>query len=160
MRPSATLNEPMPLTLRQALHLTLTLVLGLAALAARAELGGTQASLALDQANLGASLRLSKEPSYQLAVLTLPNGVRVREYLSASGQIFAIGWDGPQLPDLELLLGNHHPSYLDAMGQRSRGVRVQRPDLVIESGGMMRAYVGRAYLPTLLPAGVRPQDIQ
>ena len=40
-----------------------------------------------------------------------------------------------------------------------RGVRIELPDLVVEAGGHLRAYTGRALLPALLLAGVAPADI-
>jgi Protein of unknown function (DUF2844) len=33
-------------------------------------------------------------------------------------------------------------------------VRIATSDLVVESEGHLRAYVGRGYLPALVPAGV------
>jgi hypothetical protein len=39
-------------------------------------------------------------------------------------------------------------------------VRVDLPDLFVETGGHLRAYAGRAFLPTLVPAGVAPADIR
>jgi hypothetical protein len=39
-------------------------------------------------------------------------------------------------------------------------VQVNDADLVIESGGHMRAWSGRAWLPSALPAGVGAEVIQ
>jgi hypothetical protein len=36
---------------------------------------------------------------------------------------------------------------------------VVRSDVVVESGGQMRSYVGRAWLPRALPGGVTPADL-
>jgi hypothetical protein len=64
------------------------------------------------------------------------------------------------LPDFERLLGAHYATYLEAVRLQRRGVSVQGPALVIESGGMMRAFSGRAYLPNLLPRQLSAQDIR
>jgi hypothetical protein len=34
------------------------------------------------------------------------------------------------------------------------------PDLIVESGGRMRNFAGRAYLPNLVPAAVSAGDIR
>jgi hypothetical protein len=36
---------------------------------------------------------------------------------------------------------------------------VVQPDVIVESGGQMRSYVGRTWLPGALPAGVTPDDL-
>ena len=41
-----------------------------------------------------------------------------------------------------------------------RALRLALPDLVIESGGHMRAYRGRAYLPARVPDGVSTADLK
>jgi hypothetical protein len=80
--------------------------------------------------------------------------------VDVTGLVFAVGWEGPVLPDLERLLGSFHPVYALAVRQQKRGVSIQTPELVIESGGMMRAFNGRALLPAKLPAGIAHQDIR
>ena len=84
----------------------------------------------------------------------------VREYVDGSGNVFAVGWDGPVLPDFERLLGSHFAAYQAAMQTARRGVGIHSADLVLESGGMMRAFTGRAYLPSRLPSGFNAQDIR
>jgi hypothetical protein len=92
--------------------------------------------------------------------LALANGVTVREYVDASGTVFAVGWDGPVLPDFVRLLGIYFPSYQEALGQKRRGVSVNRSDLVLEAGGAMRGFYGRAWLPERLPKGLNIQEIR
>jgi hypothetical protein len=50
--------------------------------------------------------------------------------------------------------------YALAVRQQRRGVSIQTPELVIESGGMMRSFSGRAYLPTKLVGTLAAQDIR
>lgn len=125
-----------------------------------AVLGGDAASVASDQQTWTATDTQSTVAVATLHSQLLPNGVTVRQYLDSSGRVFAVAWSGPVLPDFARLLGAYYPSYSDAIRQQARGVHVQSATLVIESGGMMRAFVGRAYLPNRLPAGFTAQDIQ
>jgi len=41
-----------------------------------------------------------------------------------------------------------------------RPLMIEVPGLVVQSGGHMRSYVGRAYVPEMLPAAVNVEDIQ
>jgi hypothetical protein len=92
-------------------------------------------------------------------------GTTVNEYASSTGQIFAYTWQGPTIPDLPALLGAYDASYRAGAAEGLTGShdlhasRVARSDVVVESGGQMRSYVGRAWLPATLPAGVTPADL-
>lgn len=125
-----------------------------------AALGGLEATVYKDQQRLSATLSVAQQGLFSLYTLTNPDGVHIREYVSASGLVFAVAWDGPVLPDMEVILGSYFPIYLDSLRQKSRGVHVKQSSLVIESGGVMRAFIGKAYLPDQLPERVMPQDIQ
>ena len=97
---------------------------------------------------------------------TLATGTVVNEYLSEDGTVFGIAWKGPNVPNLPSMLGSYFPQYQQGLkAQRAerggRGpVNVQDSGLVVESGGHMRSFAGRAYLPQSLPAGVSASDIQ
>ncbi|HEV2702068.1 MAG TPA: DUF2844 domain-containing protein, partial [Steroidobacteraceae bacterium] len=83
--------------------------------------------------------------------------------LNATGKVYAVTWHGPSLPNLRQVLGDYFVNYQTAAKQpvvRHRLVRLNRPDIVIESSGKMRAFVGRAWVPALLPSGVTAADIQ
>ena len=104
---------------------------------------------------------------YTVSEATLADGTLVREYVGKSGTVFAVSWHGPHMPDLSSLLGSYFAGYLDTVNQQhaQQGsafgpATVQRPDVVVQTGGHMGAYVGRAWLPTGLPAGVSSDDIQ
>jgi hypothetical protein len=90
----------------------------------------------------------------------LAGGVTLRQYANPAGVVFAVGWEGPVLPDFHRLLGDYHARYSEAQRQQSRQVHIQSSDLVLEAGGMMRAFSGRAYLPTLLPPTLSAADIR
>lgn len=126
-----------------------------------AKLGGDLASVQADQQAWGASASQTTLASgATLFTQTLPQGVTVRQYADANGLVFAVGWDGPTLPDFARLLGTHFSSYADAVRQQKRGVSVQGATLVIESGGRMGSFAGRAFLPGQLPARLSAQDIR
>jgi hypothetical protein len=104
---------------------------------------------------------------YTVSVATLADGTLVREYVGQSGAVFAVSWHGPHMPDLSALLGSYFAGYLDTVNQQhaQQGsafgpANVQRSDVVVQTGGHMGAYVGRAWLPSGLPVGVSSDDIQ
>ena len=130
---------------------------------ARAALGGTADSVESDRISMKALTRPVPAAAVRKQELQLPSGTVVTEYLGSNGQVFAVTWHGPTLPNLQLILGNYFANLKAAASQpvvRRRLVRVNRPDIVIESSGKMRAFVGRAWVPTLLPAGITAADIQ
>ena len=126
----------------------------------QAALGGDAAAFATEQTLFGATFTVTKSDGFSIHELTTPSGARIRQFVGASGQVFAVAWDGPVLPNLEALLGSSYTAYVDAQRQRGRGVHIQTPALVLESAGMMRAFFGKALLPDRLPANVSARDIQ
>ncbi|MFM0499126.1 DUF2844 domain-containing protein [Paraburkholderia caffeinilytica] len=109
----------------------------------------------------------SASASYTVRETTLGNGTVVREYLAADGSVFGIAWRGPQMPDLNDLLGSYFSQYVAgakaARAARGGGrgpVAVDQSSLVVRSGGHMGAFSGQAWLPPALPAGVSGSDIQ
>ncbi|MFM0223504.1 DUF2844 domain-containing protein [Paraburkholderia dipogonis] len=133
-----------------------------ASLDARAELGGAMpaqadASARAPRAMLNGALRMR--------TLTDAGNTTINEYATNTGQIIAYAWQGPTMPDLRALLGKYAASYrAGAAAATADGnlhvSRVARPDVIVESGGPMRGYVGRAWLPAALPPGVTADDFQ
>lgn len=89
----------------------------------------------------------------------------VREYISPSGVVFAIAWNGLSHPDLTPLLGTYLGDYKHALvhtashrGNRHFQVKANR--VVVEKWGHMRNMQGRAYIPTLIPNGVSINEIK
>ena len=129
---------------------------------AHAELGGT---MTVAPAASGDAPR----PLFNGAVLERSSvdagGTTINEYASSTGHIFAYAWQGPTMPDLPALLGPYDAAYRAgaaanlAAAHNLHASRVALPDVVVESGGQMRSYVGRAWLPGALPAGVTPGDL-
>ncbi|WP_394779578.1 DUF2844 domain-containing protein [Undibacterium sp.] len=102
--------------------------------------------------------------NYHVSESTLSSGTVVREYVASSGTVFAVSWSGPFIPDLQTLLGKHAETLNTAAARKPKAgnsqLSVTRPDVVIQSGGHMRAYQGRAWVPAELPGGVTADDIQ
>lgn len=138
----------------------MTLVIATGGGPAQAALGGDAASVAADRQALGGTLTGEPAEAYTVKRIDTPAGLVVREYISAAGQVFAVTWRGPRLPDLRLLLGRYFDSYRQAARQaraahgRRGMLAIRRPDLVVQSGGHMRSFFGRAYAPALVPSGV------
>jgi hypothetical protein len=112
------------------------------------------------------SLRTTSNNAYTLHEIQTSTGVTVREYVSTSGKVFAVTWQGPIHPDLRQLLGTYFDAFTQAeqaqrAERRGRGpVQIQEPGLVVQVAGHMRAFLGKAYVPQMLPAGIRAEDIQ
>ena len=134
------------------------------ALPVHAALGGTEASVFADQAQISATLRTVASAKYTMHELQTPSGTLVREYVASTGTVFAVAWQGPSMPDLRQVLGAHFDEYVAAVAAARRTVRgplsIQLPGLVVRSGGRMRAFAGKAYVPESLPAGVSADDLQ
>ena len=140
----------------------LTAMTTLASISANAVLGGMEATVQADQQQMGATQRVLRPGPYTLHEMQAPTGTVVREYVSPAGMVFGVAWQGPAMPDLRQLLGGNFDRYVAAVAQRkARGpVVVELPGLVVHSGGNMRAFVGRAYIPEALPQGVTADSIQ
>ena len=102
--------------------------------------------------------------SYLRRDTILATGTNVSEYLTAGGVVFAVTWDGPMLPDLKSLLGKYFDTMVAESAKAPRAGRarigVNLPEVVINSGGHMRAFEGSAWLPAALPAGFSVDDLR
>jgi hypothetical protein len=153
-------RDGMRYTTRAAATLPLLLVLSGPAMA---ELGGSEASIAADQAHMKATRHIVSAPRYTVHEIQTASGTLIREYVSAQGQVFAVAWQGPLMPDLQQILGSYFADYgAAAKNKRARRgpLLIQQPGLVVQSGGHMRAFFGRAYIPQLLPPDVSVDEIQ
>lgn len=141
----------------------LMLALPIPALAA---LGGDVASVHEDQAQMKGSLTTTEAEAYTIHEIKAPAGTVVKEYVSPEGKVFAVSWQGPFLPNMQQLLGSYFQAFSEAAkaqraARRGRGpLSIQQPGLVVESGGHMRAYFGKAYDPGKLPQAVSANDIR
>jgi hypothetical protein len=142
-------------------------VLGLSAITgAHAALGESSATVANDQVRMMASRVSHASTGYTVHELTLPRGTVVHEYVAPSGLVFAVAWQGPVMPNLQQLLGSYSAAAstgVKAFREAHAGigpVSVSTSDFVMNSAGHMGNYVGQAYIPAALPAGVTAHDIQ
>jgi Protein of unknown function (DUF2844) len=132
---------------------------------ARAALGGDVSSVEADQAHMKASVDLRQAGGYEVRALRAPGGTVVSEYVSPAGRVFAVAWHGPFFPEMQQILGSYFQQYSAALQARNKvyghhPLNLQQPGLVVQSGGRMRAYVGRAYIPEMLPAGLKAEEIK
>lgn len=113
---------------------------------------------------MAASSASGSAAGYTVNSTVLAGGTTVREYVGADGLVFAVSWDGPFLPDLRTLLGDHFTTMKNEAARRPKAghnqLHVERPEVTIESSGHMRAYTGRAWINAKLPAGFNTQDIE
>ena len=146
----------------------LILIIGINALcvgSARAALGADAASVPADCAQLQGELASTSLELYDIDEITDGSGMRVREYLNRAGIVFAVAWSSPAPPDLQQLLGMHFSAYATALAALDhpglhRSVRIDSAGLIVEAGGHLRAYTGRAYVPALIPTGVTNEELR
>jgi len=135
------------------------------ATSARAALGGDAASVLSDADDLRGAIHAELLQHYDIQDITADSGMHVREFLNHDGVVFAVTWSGPVFPDLQRLLGFHFAEYArEVAASRQPGMNrsapIATPQLVVESGGHLRAYSGRAYLPELIPAGTSATELR
>ena len=145
-----------------ALLAAVALFAGVAAWPVQAALGEPVASVETDRLQVGGTARVLPSAAYTVHELQAPSGTVVREYVSPAGIVFGVAWQGPSMPDLRQVLGTYFDRYVQAASKRNRRgpVAIEQPGLVVQSGGHMRAFVGRAYIPEALPAGVAVDTIR
>ena len=134
---------------------------------ASASLGDDVGSVQADRARMRGVQRTTRTELYTVHEIKASSSTVVREYVSSAGKIFAVAWQGPFIPDLRQLLGGYFERFSQASQARNinrpriRGpILIQEPGLVVQSGGHMRAYFGRAYIPDQVPKGVNIEEIR
>jgi hypothetical protein len=131
-----------------------------------ASLGGDTASIQADQLYMQGTRRTLAAESYTVHEIQAATGAVVREYVSREGKVFGLAWHGPWPPDMRQLLGSYFEQYVQAAKAQSgsrmgrRPLMIEQPGLVVQMGGHPRAFAGVAYVPEMLPPGVRAEEIQ
>ena len=131
--------------------------------ASYAELGGNLASVQADQEHMKGARRITTTADYSVHEIRAASGTTVREFVSPSGTVFGVAWQGPWKPDMRQLLGPYFDQFIQAIQEkrpRRGAVSVREPGLVVETGGHMRSFSGRAYLPGMTPQNVDPATIK
>jgi Protein of unknown function (DUF2844) len=129
-----------------------------------ATLGEPEASVQSDVLQLQASIKATTpHTNFRVHEIQMPSGTALREYVSLDGNVFAVAWNGPYMPNLRQALGRYFESFV-AGAELTHGdhkhIQVQQPDLVVQARGHMRAFYGRAYLPLALPSGFNLGELQ
>lgn len=131
-----------------------------------AALGQPEATVERDRAMMKGQRQRGSGTGFSIDLITVA-GMEIKEYVSPDGVVFAVVWEGTGVPDLKLLLGEYYEEYREGLSTaRNRRPRVKEPfrmksdRLVVERAGHSRSLWGRAYLPTHLPPGMRPEDIR
>jgi hypothetical protein len=120
-----------------------------------------------DQARMGATLRTTQAQAYTVHEMQAPTGIVVREYVSSlSGKVFAVAWQGPWPPNMRQILAGYFAQFEQAAHAQAtpRAARhplvIDQPGLVVQSGGHIRSFTGRAYVPAMLPPGITAEAIR
>ncbi len=153
---------------RNAKHVSGCLVAGvlmsqMVCLPAFATLGEDAATVENDRVQMKAQVRTTSVAGYTVQVIQDSAGTTVREYVAASGKVFAVAWNGPLLPSFQQMLGKYFADYSSGANSPHVGRRhltIQRADLVVNSNGRMRAFYGNAYVLSLLPPNFSVDDIK
>jgi hypothetical protein len=128
-----------------------------------ATLGEPEITVQSDVAQAHAAIKSSEDRSnYRVHEIQLPSGTVMREFVAPNGNVFAVAWQGPTRPDLRQALGQYFDAFASAPRSKfsdRRHVQIQQGDLIVQSGGHMRALRGRAYLQSAIPSGVNLGDL-
>ncbi len=144
-------------------------LLPLAAAPAHAVLGETMTLPSAGRAQAAAAPRTALPVGVQMIERASGDGGAIREYVSPQGIVFAVAWNTRFKPRLDTLLGRYHEGYAAAASQAltrpgragiQRQATLQSTDLVVQSTGFLNTFKGRAWVPSLLPAGFDPATLR
>jgi hypothetical protein len=140
--------------------IALTVTVATPALAA---LGGDSTTVQSDVARMKGALRITSSAGVMVHEITTSYGTVVREYITPGDKVFAISWRGPVNPDLRQMLGDYYTQYEQAASLPHPGghrhLAIEQPGLVVQVSGRMRAFQGRAWVPSLVPQNFSVTDI-
>ena len=140
--------------------IALTVAVATPALAA---LGGDSTTVQADVARMKGALRITSSVGVMVHEITTSYGTVVREYITPGDKVFAISWRGPVNPDLRQMLGDYYTQYEQAASLPHPGghrhLAIEQPGLVVQVNGRMRAFEGRAWVPSLVPQNFSVGDI-
>lgn len=145
------------------------LALALTSPGAHAVLGETMTLPSAARAQAAAAPRTALPSGVQVIERASGDGGAIREYVSAQGVVFAVAWNTRFKPRLDTLLGRYHAGYAAAASQAlarpgragiQRQATLRADDLVVQSHGFLNSFTGRAWVPSLLPAGFDPATLR
>jgi hypothetical protein len=142
------------------------LLAALAAAPAFAALGGDVSSVQADLAHMKGAIRVTTNTAVTVHEISTAYGTSVREFMGADGKVFAVSWSGPVNPDLRQVLGGYYPQFAQAASAAHaahgdhRHLNIEQPGLVVQNVGRLRAFAGRAWVPSMLPVNFPIDDIK
>jgi Protein of unknown function (DUF2844) len=144
-------------------HLLLAATLAATTAPALAALGGDVTSVEADRVRMKGALHTTYTANYTVHEIQMSKLV-LREYVSLSGQVFAVSWRGEGIPDLQQVLGTYYSSFRQTAAAggphyNHHMLTVNTPDVVVVSSGHIHAYFGRAWVPGLLPQAFSLDEI-
>jgi hypothetical protein len=89
----------------------------------------------------------------------------IREFSNRDGLVFAVSWRGLAKPDLNILFGSYYAEYEAGAAKlpRQRGrrsVSLETSKMVLRGSSRMRDQRGFAYIPSLVPPGIKLEDLE
>jgi len=128
-----------------------------------AGLGRSESSVEEDRLSVHGAVTVQVREGYQVHEI-VASGRTIKEFALPDGTIFAISWRGVSQPDLSQFLGGYFDEFraAEAKGEKDHGRKrktIQSQHIAVEKFGHMRDVRGRAYISSLMPAGLKPQDI-
>ena len=129
-----------------------------------AGLGGDATSVEADRVSMKAVVRVTPFVGYDIHEIQTPAGAVIHEYVSTQGKVFAVSWRGPGIPDLGQLLGDYSAQLARARAgsdshYNHHHLRIETPEVVMQSDAYLRSRSGRAWVPALFPQSLSPKDI-
>ena len=130
---------------------------------AHATLGGDVSTIEDNMQHLGAGRQVHPLATGERHDLVLSSGTIIREYVAASGAVYAVTWRGPRIPDLHELLGGYFAELARRDIRTSSGhhrLNIVGSDFMVRSSGHQRSFQGRAWVPSLVPEGFSPDALE
>jgi len=160
--------KPKPGIARHSKRTALACGLALACPLALATLGEPASTVGADQARLHATRRViaATATQPQVHVIAQADGSTVKEFVTPGGIVFAVAWSTRLKPRLDGLLGAHAARYAAAAkaAMATPGIRhglsLTSDDLVVQANAHLNAHSGVAYLRSLVPDGVRIDELR
>ena len=139
-----------------------------AAAGAGATLGEPATTVDADRVQLRGDHRVAQSlgARFQVHVITLADGSSIREFVNPGGIVFAVAWNTRLKPRLDALLGAYAGHYAAAASAEMttpgirHGVSLSSGDLVVQASAHLNAHAGVAYLRSLVPEGVRIDELR
>ncbi len=143
---------------------TLALLLALSTQAS-ATLGEPESSVAADAQDIPSS-QVTAPGSGPERFYEIASGLAdVREYVNSSGVVYALTWNGRGHPHLKSILGSYYKEYKAARDkgeaqEMGRSSLTTTANVVVKLSGLRNHMGGRAYVPALVPTGVKAEALK